>query len=243
VLSTVPDINTGLVAWYPFNGNANDSSGYGNHGTVDGATLTIDRFGNANGAYFFDYLNMITTNFNAISNEQPRTISFWMKNQNSNRTITPILYGGSSSQAIQGASFNVVFNRNEQHDQCGCWPITYEGIGVFSDWLYTLKSSIVGDNKWHNWIVKQENSGDNFSQIKYYKDGVLITSSIIFDYNGNSSTIINTINQNKLILGKSSANPNVASSYLDKAPTEYLDDIRIYNRALSQEEITYLATH
>ena len=43
-----------LVAWYPFSGNANDESGYQNHGVVVGATLTMDRFGNENGAYHFD---------------------------------------------------------------------------------------------------------------------------------------------------------------------------------------------
>lgn len=47
-------INDGLVAYYPFNGNANDESGTGNNGTVHGATLTTDRFGNSNGAYLFD---------------------------------------------------------------------------------------------------------------------------------------------------------------------------------------------
>jgi hypothetical protein len=41
----------GLVAYYPFFGNANDMSGNGNHATVHGATLTEDRFGNPNGAY------------------------------------------------------------------------------------------------------------------------------------------------------------------------------------------------
>ena len=44
----------GLMAWYKFNGNASDSSGNGNHGTVNGATLTSDRFGNANKAYYFN---------------------------------------------------------------------------------------------------------------------------------------------------------------------------------------------
>ena len=34
----------GLVAWYPFNGNANDESGNGNDGNVIGATLSEDRF-------------------------------------------------------------------------------------------------------------------------------------------------------------------------------------------------------
>ena len=36
----------GLVAYYPFNGNANDVSGNGNNGTVSGATLTADKDGN-----------------------------------------------------------------------------------------------------------------------------------------------------------------------------------------------------
>lgn len=44
----------GLVAWYPFNGSANDESGNGNNGTVNGANLTTDRDGNANSAYDFD---------------------------------------------------------------------------------------------------------------------------------------------------------------------------------------------
>ena len=56
----------GLVGWWPFNGNANDESGNGNHGTVNGATLTADRFGNANMAYSFDgvddYLIMNASN-------------------------------------------------------------------------------------------------------------------------------------------------------------------------------------
>ncbi|MEI6260974.1 MAG: hypothetical protein WCR46_13855 [Deltaproteobacteria bacterium] len=48
-------LSDGLVACYPFNGNANDESGNGHHGTViGGAVLTTDRFGNANSAYSFD---------------------------------------------------------------------------------------------------------------------------------------------------------------------------------------------
>ncbi|MCK5694936.1 MAG: right-handed parallel beta-helix repeat-containing protein, partial [Bacteroidales bacterium] len=44
----------GLVAYYPFNGNSDDESGSGNHGTVYGAMLSEDRFGNQNSSYFFD---------------------------------------------------------------------------------------------------------------------------------------------------------------------------------------------
>ena len=49
----------GLVAYYPFNGNANDASGNGNNGIVNGATLTTDRLGNMNSAYTFN--GLITT--------------------------------------------------------------------------------------------------------------------------------------------------------------------------------------
>ena len=47
-------LNDNLLSYYPFNGNVDDESGNANHGTVYGATLTEDRFGNANSAYSFD---------------------------------------------------------------------------------------------------------------------------------------------------------------------------------------------
>ena len=51
----VSDVLTdSLVLNYTFSGNANDITGNGNDGTVQGATLTTDRFGEANSAYFFD---------------------------------------------------------------------------------------------------------------------------------------------------------------------------------------------
>jgi len=52
VPSNVP--TNGLVGYWPFNGNANDESGNGNNGSVNGATLTSDRFGSNNSAYDFD---------------------------------------------------------------------------------------------------------------------------------------------------------------------------------------------
>ena len=47
-------LNDGLVAYYPFNGNANDVTSNANNGVVYGATLTSDRFGNPNSAYHFN---------------------------------------------------------------------------------------------------------------------------------------------------------------------------------------------
>ena len=51
VPSYVP--TNGLVGYWPFNGNANDESGNGNNLTINGPTLTTDRFGNSNNAYLF----------------------------------------------------------------------------------------------------------------------------------------------------------------------------------------------
>ena len=47
------NLQTGLVGYWPFCGNANDESGNGNNGTVNGVTLTLDKFGNSNSAYNF----------------------------------------------------------------------------------------------------------------------------------------------------------------------------------------------
>ena len=48
------NLQSGLVALYPFDGNASDMSGNGNHGTVNGATLGTDRHGQIGKAYHFD---------------------------------------------------------------------------------------------------------------------------------------------------------------------------------------------
>ena len=48
------NLNQGLVAYYPFNGNANDASGNGNNAIFNNATLAADRLGNANSAYSFN---------------------------------------------------------------------------------------------------------------------------------------------------------------------------------------------
>jgi len=75
-------LDSGLVACYPFNGNANDESGNGNNGTVNGATLTTDRFGNPNSAYSFngvsDYISLNSkTKLNLGSSS--RTFCVWVK--------------------------------------------------------------------------------------------------------------------------------------------------------------------
>src|SRR5688572_22828692 len=54
-------LTNGLVAYYLFDGTANDASGSGNHGTVTAAALAVDRLGIPNRAYSFDGLSSLIT--------------------------------------------------------------------------------------------------------------------------------------------------------------------------------------
>lgn len=70
-----------LVAYFPFNGNAQDESGFGNHGTVYGAQPVADRFGRANNAYYFDGSNdyIQVPNQARLNFQQAITVCFWLK--------------------------------------------------------------------------------------------------------------------------------------------------------------------
>lgn len=80
--SVIPEsLQSGLVAYYPFNGNTNDASGNGNHGTVAGAVPANDRFGNANSAYGFDGVNDLVSIPNStslnISDNHAMSVALW----------------------------------------------------------------------------------------------------------------------------------------------------------------------
>src|ERR1043166_2922947 len=72
-------LDSALIACYPFSGNANDMSGHGNNGTVNGAQLTTDRFNNSNSAYSFNgsTQNISIPNFNTQITGNEVSISFW----------------------------------------------------------------------------------------------------------------------------------------------------------------------
>jgi len=71
----------GLVGWWPFNGNANDESGNGNNGMVNGATLTNNRFDSNHTAYYFDGFSSGIVVENVILSNSPASysINFWCK--------------------------------------------------------------------------------------------------------------------------------------------------------------------
>jgi len=94
------------VAYYPFSGNANDAIGTVN-GTVNGATLTTDRFGHANSAYSFDGTgnNINLTNNSAIRPVAAITISAWVFLQHPNVGVL----GNSVISCSDDAGYNITF--------------------------------------------------------------------------------------------------------------------------------------
>jgi gliding motility-associated-like protein len=84
------NLDSMLLLYYPFSGNANDASGNNYHGTISGATLTTDRFGNPNSAYYFNGINSFIDmpNVPALKPSFPVTISFWVYIEDIN-TLNP----------------------------------------------------------------------------------------------------------------------------------------------------------
>lgn len=72
-------LKTGLVAYYPFNGNANDISGNNNNGVITSVTSSADRFGTSNNAYSFSGGNIAVSMTSELAMTGDRTFSCWFK--------------------------------------------------------------------------------------------------------------------------------------------------------------------
>jgi hypothetical protein len=222
VPSYVP--TNGLVGYWPFSGNANDESGNTNNGTVNGATLTTDRHGNANSAYSFNG----TTNAIQVSHapsfnfSNGQTVSFW-------------IYRSSFNQNSGTASFNHIISKGA--------TISY-GMNIWADHLNnqmnynyidgnynTANGSGTSSNnfnlqEWVQYIIT-----NNLNVIKTYKNGVLVSQNNIT----NPSTSLNGTNLGGMNIGK-----GVGHYVNERGFDGKIDDIGIWNRALTQTEITDL---
>ena len=80
--TSVPGLDYGLIAWYPFDGNATDMSGNGLHGSVNGAILGTDRHGDANKAYSFDGVDDLITvaDEGVLEITENLSVFLWYKN-------------------------------------------------------------------------------------------------------------------------------------------------------------------
>jgi len=146
----------GLVGEYLFEGNANDTSGNGNNGTVNGATLTVDRFGMSNAAYSFDGSNdIISVNDSVSLNPSQLSISAWVKGNNPSswaRIVDKWTYSNKEG-------YTLTFNPNTGGLYFEFWGTDDSQNGVET-------SSDLGINTWHHVVVTYDNK-----TIKMYFDG------------------------------------------------------------------------
>jgi hypothetical protein len=119
----------GLVGWWPFNGNANDESGNGINGTVNGATLTSDRFGNIGTAYSFngidDYIDFL--NSSVPTGTSSRTISLWFNVLSYPQDQQGYYFYSQGITTIpnSGQSHNLVLIRNNSNPTAGPIYLAY----------------------------------------------------------------------------------------------------------------------
>ncbi len=213
----------GLVAWYPFNGNANDESGNGNNGLVNGASLTADRFNQNASAYDFNGIdNFIeVTHSPELQFFSNLTISCWVKIEDYSTNPTwgtrTIL---SKPRGYLGSGL-FLYSVNE--------TVGVYGGGVFNSWPdgYSVNSSEqLPLNDWENIILTYDGSF-----LRLYKNGELINSTY--------STIELDPATTPLYIGREflSDPPNYSRWFKGS-----VDDIVLYNRALTESEITALYT-
>lgn len=95
------DLSSGLVAYYPFDGYANDASGHGHHGVVKGATLTGDRFGNPNNAYSFDGEDdcILAKDADSLDIQNDISLVAWVKTDGSHKNVGMIVAKHFTSNA------------------------------------------------------------------------------------------------------------------------------------------------
>ena len=214
----------GLVGWWGFNGNAQDGSGNGNHGTVNGATLTTDRFGNQNGAYSFDGVgDYIDVNLNSILSNG-LSISVWINTSLSNASFG---HKGIIWNRLSGPQGNPPFPPNQG-----------TGIMIYHNGLLCLASD--GNN-----LVGIENTGQFYNNSLWYH--------IVFSYNNNTASTKIHVNGIEVLSNTTSIIGGINLSYTsvkfgkdeivgygNRNWFGLIDDIGIWNRALTQQEITNL---
>ena len=213
------DLNDGLVAYYPFDGNAEDESGNGNDGTVNGATLIDDRFGNQKSAYNFDGVNdsISVDDGSQFNFSNHLSLSLWVKPRVSQKnSYAGLIDKSHSHNSNNGVVKSWILQQNDRITNNFGFGYCYNNSCVSTKNAISLDTNI-----WNHLFISKANK-----VVKVYKNGILIStyqnSVSSIDTNGTLPLIIGSVNNwNRFFNG-------------------IIDDIRIYNRALSESEIQQL---
>jgi uncharacterized protein (TIGR02145 family) len=213
------NLQNGLLGYWPFCGNANDESGNGNDGTVNGATLTEDRFGVANAAYDFDGVNdFIELTENVLpANNNSYSIHFWaFLNKDTSRVESYTVFDDRDQNSFGSKGRFIVSSNTDE---------TYSYQMGDNE---ACSNNNFQSNLWTSIACIYDNEND---VITVYKDGNLSCTSSYGDdsfYPG----------LRKLLIGKGKS---PAFSSVEEWKGQ-IDDIAIYNRALTPEEVQQLYT-
>jgi hypothetical protein len=193
------DPDSGLVAYYPFSGNAGDESGNGHTGLVHGARLTADRFGNTNSAYWFNgtdnYIELAQTK--SLNMFSGFSLVAWVNFTNSNGSSIISKHINYYYNGFTMSAFNNHVNLATNNNQ-----------------YYLATSETYNDGKWHLFVGTLDDT-----TMSVYVDGYLKKTGYA-DY-----SIGNCMN---IRIGADS----ILSFFNGK-----IDDVRIYDRTLSKDEI------
>ncbi len=197
------NLSSGLVAYYPFNSNANDESGNGHNGVINGAILTSDRHGNSNKAYSFDgvssYIQIPT---DVLNNMTQGTVTAFIKLNQLNVQHSII----DKTQTYTANYFQLIVDNNNKARAAVNTTGTYG-------------NNVLAADTWCQVSV----TWDGFS-LKYYLNG---SPDGTYTSSGSIPDISRNIYIGKVDNGTAFFNGSI-------------DDIRVYNRALSVSEISSL---
>ena len=209
-ITTFTVLPDGLIAYYPFDGNANAKIGTLN-GTVSGATLTTGRNNDDDTAYSFDGVDdYIEFGAGMLSGDGEFSILIWI-NTSSSTTQKRIL-------SQRNGGFQGIYKL----DLLTNGKIKFLTYSTTNEWIVT-SSSALNDGNWHHLALVQKDNGGQM-----YLNGSL-------DQTDNSSGKVNLTSTIKTYLGKEGRNNSSDWYYSGK-----VDDLKIYNRALSASEIQTL---
>lgn len=209
--------SNGLIGWWPFNGNANDESGNGNNGIVNGATLIEDRDSNSNSAYYFDGNDNINVPYFPELNfgQGSFTLSLWGY-RSGNSTFQHLLTRGVFTTSPYSQKTYVLRYHNNSI------------VGYHSDQNnnnFNVNANLSNPQDWHQFVLVYDSAQ---ASCAIYIDGAL------------SNTIAQTNNNNLDNTGDMYFGCEHPSISLPSGPcflTGAIDDIGIWNRALNSSEI------
>lgn len=223
-------LNIGLLAFYPFNGNTNDQSGYGNNGIPYDLASVPDRFGKPNSAAYFNgtssYIR-IRDNQDLRLNNTNFTINYWVYLDEYNSATGSAVLAKNTGPYQNGwnASITGYAAVNAEAGKLGRAFYNVSGGGD----PFAVGNNIIDTRKWTMVTIAYNN---NSHTIAFYINGVL-DATIANIPTPNPSTATDLFIGKNTYVDPSGNTP----AYLIKGR---LDDIRIYNRMVSASEVNKL---